>query len=306
MQNKMRMASMPIFACTASLMLVLCLPSTSSAQRFGGARGGHSGFSGAMSSGTHFSSGSSFHGPGGSFRPSTSFNSSFGGGSFRPSSSLGGSFGSRHYYSGSYYHRPYYRCYGGSSFFFGLSFGGYYPYYYDPFWYPGYAYYPYPLYRTVYVDEPVYVETRYRESDHRYGDDDYYLHRRYSAAKPDIAVTDAVADIERGFLNGDCTLIERHIDTKESIRIYARDRSAKSIKGSEYANMTRDAFKDMKTISYHLDRVQPAGSGTWSCSGIHVIRAENGDEKRFEVNFVLRKEGGDHWVITEAGASAAR
>jgi hypothetical protein len=298
-QKMMRQASIRWIGCVAFLMLLLCMPRTSSAQRGGGgSHGGHSGFS----SGTHFGAGTSFHSSGGgtSFRPSSSFGGS---GGFRSGSSFGGSFSGRSFHSGGLFHDSF-RFRPRNSFFFGFSFGGYYPYYYDPFWYPGYSYYPYPVYRTVYVDEHAYVERRYRD-DIKYGDDDYYLHRRYSSIRPDIAVTDTIADIEKAFLNGDGALLERHVDTKESIRIYARDRSSKSLKASEYIDMTRDAFKDMKTVSYHLDRVQPAGNGVWSASGIHVLRAENGDEKRFEVNFVLRKAG-DRWIIVEAGASATR
>src|SRR5437899_3298616 len=102
MQTKMRMASMPLFACAASLMLLLCPPRSASAQR-GGAHGGHSGFAGSVSGGTHFSPSSSFHGSGGSFRPSTSFHGSIGGGIVRPSSSFSGSIGGRYYHSGSFY-----------------------------------------------------------------------------------------------------------------------------------------------------------------------------------------------------------
>jgi hypothetical protein len=292
----MRAASAGIVACAASLALALCLPVTSLAQRGGmGARGGHFGFSGSsFGGGSHFSTGGSFHG-------------SIGGGGFRPSGISRNTFVGGNFHSGGFFHKSF-RHHSGTSFFFGLSFGGYYPYYpyyYDPFWYPDYAYYPYPAYRTVYVDEPVYVERRYRGPDEKYGDDEYYLHRRYSSAKPEVALSDAVADIETAFLKGDAPLLERHIETRDSIRIYARDRSTKSVKGSEYFEMTRDAMKDMKTVSYHLDRIQPAGGGAWSASGIHVLRAENGDEKRFEVNFVFRKTG-DRWVIAEAGASAIR
>ena len=271
-QNRLRKASFGVFACAALILLLQSLPRTSSAQFLNlGVRTRHFGFSGST-----FLGGSHFNRPSGFFRGG--FSSGFHGG---------------------------YRYPRRSSFFFGLSYGSYYPYYYDPFWYPGYATYPYPVYRTVYVDEPAYVERRYREPEYLRGDDDYYLHRKYSSTKPEPGISEVVADIEQAFVKGDCGLLERHIETKDSIRIYSRDRSNKTVKGSEYVGMTRDAMKDMKTVSYKLDHIQEAGRGTWSAAGIHVIKAENGDEKKFDVNFLLRKSG-DRWIIVEAGASSVR
>ena len=42
-----------------------------------------------------------------------------------------------------------------------------------------------------------------------------------------------------------------------------------------------------------------------TASGVHVLKAENGDEKRFDVNFVLKKSD-SRWIIVEAGATAIR
>ncbi len=242
-----------------------------SAQFFSlGSRNHHSGFSGGFGS-HHFSHGTSFFG-------------SFG---FRPShnSFLSFSFGNCY---------PYY---------------SYYPYYsnfYDPF-YCSPAYYP--VYRTVYVDDrPSYVERdRYDRSTPGAvrGDDDYYLYRRPSPLKRDPSLSDAVSDIEAAFAKDDSALLERHVDAAATISVRGREKSAKSLKGSEYLEITRGALKEMKTVSYKLDSVDLVREGEARVYGIHTLKTDKGDEKRFEVSFLLKKID-EKWMIVEAGASAAR
>jgi hypothetical protein len=197
-----------------------------------------------------------------------------------------------------------------SSFFLGLSFGNYYPFYpYYSYYSPYYDPFYYPIYRTAYVDErPVYIE---RDSYDRRspgavrGDDDYYLYRRPSPLKRDAALADAVSDIEKGFLTDDIALIERHVESGGTISVRSRDRSAKSLKAAEYLEMTRGAVKEMKTVSYKLDSVDLVRDGEARVYGTHTLKMDNGDEKRFEVSFLLKRRE-DKWWIVEAGAGAVR
>lgn len=257
--------------------------------------------------------GHTFGGHAGSFTPShSSIGSSFigHGSTFGAHGSSIGSHGSTFFGHGSSFfdHGARFVHHGGShtSFFFGLSFGypyyyGYYPYY-DPFYYPVY----YPIYRPVYVeDRPVYVEPDRRSPGAVHGDDDYYLYRRPSPLKRDQALADAVADIERAFANDDVMLLERHVDSGANILVRSRDRDGKSIKGGEYLDMTRGALHEMKTVSYKLDSVVLVRDGEARVNGVHVLKMENGDERRFDVHFLLKRHD-DKWFIAEAGAGGAR
>jgi hypothetical protein len=225
-----------------------------------------------------------------------------------------GGFGSHHFshgtsFFGSFGFRPSYNS------FLSFSFGNCYPYYdyypyysrfSDPFYYsPSY----YPAYRTVYVDDrPIYVE---RDGYDRRtpgavrGDDDYYLYRRPSPLKRDPSLSDALSDIEAAFTKDDPVLLERHVDAAATISVRGREKSAKSLKGSEYLEMTRGAIAEMKTITYKLDSVDLVREGEARVYGIHTLKTDKGDEKRFEVSFLLKKID-DKWMIVEAGAGAAR
>lgn len=227
---------------------------------------------------------------------------------------------SRHFGFGhSSWWRPSHFRYGGSRFSLSLgfgfgSFGGYWysPAYYAPAYYwPSYydsVYYAAPVRPAVIYDVYPDAERDYRSYERttpprpsRAEDEenDYYLYRK-PTPKPEPALKSAVEDIEDAFRTGDTALLERHIRLSEQIPILVGDRITRRVTGEEYVKMTRGALAEMKTASYKLTRIEPASGGNWRAVGTHVVRTEDGKDKTYEVQFILRKSG-DTWLIDEVG-----
>jgi hypothetical protein len=221
--------------------------------------------------------------------------------------------GFRHFGHGGFDHD---RFHGHSNFFFGIDVGFGYPLY-DPFYYPYYPYYSYPypypyaIPDPYYVDPPVYMAPAPAyvpappRRDYRSGDDDYYLYRRPASSQPkDPGLTQAVADIEIGFRTGDIAQVEKHVLADEKLTVRSAGHAEQSMDGGAYLDRTRDAFKEMKTVRYELDRFSPAGEGAWKVEGTHVLRRDDGTERRYHVHFLLKRHG-DMWMIAEVGADPA-
>lgn len=146
----------------------------------------------------------------------------------------------------------------------------------------------------------------------RGSDEDYYLNRRSptksqvpSALRKDPSLAQAVADIEKAFRTGDIEPLAKHIAVSGPLTVQSQGRERHKIAASDYLDMTRDAFKNMTTVSYKLDQVEPASNGGWLAYGTHVLKVEDGSEKTFNVGFVLTKKD-DNWIITEVSGDPAK
>ncbi|HZO86864.1 MAG TPA: hypothetical protein VFB38_00890 [Chthonomonadaceae bacterium] len=137
---------------------------------------------------------------------------------------------------------------------------------------------------------------------------DYYLYkppRRSAVPSQEPGLKQAISEIETAFRNGDIVPLERHILPTKTLTVTARGRAPYSLTGRAYLDQTRAAFKEMGTVRYDLDQVEPAGENAWSVSGTHVLRSKEGKTQQFRVGFVLKKQG-DTWIITEASAAPIR
>jgi hypothetical protein len=193
-------------------------------------------------------------------------------------------------------------------FFFGLSFGFPYYGYYPPVYYaPDYYYYPaYPP-KVVYNVYPDYRPS-YAPPSRKAGRDDadeYYLNRRPSPLRQDTALAQAVNDIQTAFRTGDITPLEPHVIAADKLIVQSQGRTRRTLTGSEYLDMTREALKEMHTVRFMLDQVEPGSNGAQLVYGTHVLRGDDGKEKVFRVSFVLKKSA-DKWIITEVSADPAK
>lgn len=138
-------------------------------------------------------------------------------------------------------------------------------------------------------------------------DGDYYLNarRRPSELERDPTLARAVSDIETAFRTGDIGPLTDHIDAKDTLTLQTQGRTRRRVAASEYLDMTAEALKVLKTARYTLNKVEPASNGAWMVTGTHVLHGEDGAEKTFDVGFVLKRRG-DHWMIAEVTARAAR
>ena len=136
----------------------------------------------------------------------------------------------------------------------------------------------------------------------------YYLHQKprpKTLVEKDPTLSQAVADIERAFRNGDLRPLESHIVARENLALSSKGHSRKSITGETYLELTRDALANLKTTKFELPNAEPASNGAVMVYGTHVIRAEDGKSVAFSVSFVLKKRG-EQWFITEVSADPAK
>jgi len=139
--------------------------------------------------------------------------------------------------------------------------------------------------------------------------DDYYLNRKPSPLRSEPGLAQAVADIETAFRTGNSALLEKHLDPAEKLTIQSLGHTRRPLDVAQYAEMTRDALRVMKTVRYDLNHVEPGSNGAWMVYGTHVVRGESGGDQTFNVGFVLNKKqdkGSEKWIITEVSADPAR
>lgn len=138
-------------------------------------------------------------------------------------------------------------------------------------------------------------------------DDDYYLNAKpkaKGATEKDPALSEALRDIASAFISGNISLLEKHVASSGTIVLQNKGRTRQTMTVVNYLEMTRDAVKTMKTVSYTLPNVEPASNGATMVYGTHVLRTEDGATRTFNVGFVLKKTG-DKYMITEVGADPA-
>jgi len=138
---------------------------------------------------------------------------------------------------------------------------------------------------------------------------DYYLNRKPSPLQKEPGLAQAVRDIETAFRNGDIRLLEKHLDTNGSLTLMSMGRTRRQLDVAAYIGMTKDAFANIRTVSYTLDKVEPASGGAFLAYGTHVLKGENGNQT-YNVGFVLKKTtdatGGERWLVTEVSADPAK
>lgn len=139
-------------------------------------------------------------------------------------------------------------------------------------------------------------------------DNGYYLHRKPKPKTPldnDPALAEAVQDLENAFRTNNPGLLEKHLNVSEQLTLQARGRSRTPLSAANYLLMTREAMKEMKTVRYDLDKIEPASGGAWLVYGTHILRTEDGKDKQFNVAFVLKKRG-EAWMVAEVSADVTR
>ena len=179
---------------------------------------------------------------------------------------------------------------------------GYYVYQYTP----GYSYPPVYYYygswpyirgdRVVYVERPTvrYVEVPIAVN---YDNHDYYL-----SAPSGGFVGRALSDIRQAWNTEDIGLIERHVSAEDKIAVYLKGEYSYSVGARDYLDMTRDAMRQVETVSFEFTRVNKRASDEAAAYGRHEYVNEEGDKKVVYVTYTLHKHG-TNWIITEVGSS---
>lgn len=147
----------------------------------------------------------------------------------------------------------------------------------------------YPQYATNYTqfDAPQYQAT--------YNQNNYYVNSPQAAddidsggapaqqavksAYDEDTYQAAFADIEQAWTTGDVELIRKHLrDNDTKINVLINRKYSYSISSADFSQITRDAMKNLSTISFKFTRLRKAKNGDITAYGVHVYQTgDNSD-----------------------------
>jgi hypothetical protein len=122
------------------------------------------------------------------------------------------------------------------------------------------------------------------------------------APTKDAALDGTLADIATAWTGGNVQKLAAHIQSDSKIAVYLRGRYQYSLDSSDYLDMTRDALRNTKTVSFTLDNVERKQDGLYTVTGKHVYKDERGRDITVNVTYVLKKDG-DQYYITQVGTA---
>ncbi len=132
-----------------------------------------------------------------------------------------------------------------------------------------------PTYTVTYNQTNYYVTNEARAGDISQGGE--AAQAAVKRAYPADSFQAAFADIERAWDNGDVTLLKKHLrsdDTKISVSLSSAYKY--SLNSSDFAQITRDAFDRLNTVSFKFTALQRAKNGDVTAYGTHVYQPEGG------------------------------
>jgi len=141
---------------------------------------------------------------------------------------------------------------------------------------------------------PVYTYTEVPVQDYGNG---YYLSPGQTSG-----LDAATEDLKAAWANGNMDLIARHIDPNAKVAVYMNGGYLYSLSGTDFSNMTRDAMKHIRTVSFTIDKVEQRSDGAYTLTGTHQFYDVNEKLKTVAVDFTLSQMGGK-WIIVAAGSS---
>lgn len=213
---------------------------------------------------------------------------------------------------------------------YGVTYPSPYAFYVDLF--PSYislsvGYYSPPQY--VFVPVPLYTNTGLYRGWRQDDVDDYYLNReadrlrereqeldarerelneRERKAREDREVrkdrdlTIAADDIARAWQDKDIQLLAKHTRRDVRIAVYLRGKYQYSLDTTDYLDMTRDAFRSGKTLTFKLDKTERKQKDIYLLTGRHTFRNKDGEDRTIFLSYVVEKMDNDY-IITQVGTA---
>ncbi|HEX5324028.1 MAG TPA: nuclear transport factor 2 family protein, partial [Capsulimonadaceae bacterium] len=117
---------------------------------------------------------------------------------------------------------------------------------------------------------------------------------------------EAFADIESAWLNGDIDPIRKHLKNDDiKIAVSLKGKYAYSIASSDWADITRDAFDHLQTVSFQftLLRFQKNGDITGYATHVYTSATKDGDKQdTMYLAYTLRHRN-NLWYIVSVNTS---
>lgn len=198
--------------------------------------------------------------------------------------------GGRYYYNVPGYTSPFW--YGFWGFGLGLALGSAYRPYYSPFVDYGFPYVYSPS--IVVTQVPTYSYTEVPRYSYGGG---YYLSPGYQTG-----LTEAIADIRKGWTDGREDLLLKHVPADRQVQVYINGEYSYSLPSSDYTSMVRDAMGRVRTVAFTITGVERRSDGAYLVRARHDFRDINDQYKERNVSYTLAPEEGS-WVIAAVGSS---
>ena len=178
--------------------------------------------------------------------------------------------------------------------------GGTYPSVYSTYTgFPPYIYNPGVVYQTlaqpVYLTDPLpFNPPQYQVT---YNQTNYYVTSEDKAAEiedggapakkavhqayPADSYQAAFADIERAWTDGNLDLLKNHLRSSDTkVSVFLSSKYKYSLNSSDFAQITRDAFDRLDTVSFQFTRLRKAKNGDVTAYGKHVYRVASSGQGR--------------------------
>lgn len=156
--------------------------------------------------------------------------------------------------------------------------------------------------RHVYIDLPIIII----DDGDRYYTNDYYLADwRYRS------LSEALRDIRRGWETGNVDLLMDHVRRNSRIDVYLNNEYSYTVDARDYEEMTYDAMKTIRTVSFKFTKVRQRDSREAVAYGEHTYYDDfgyyygGGIRKTVHVSYTLSRDGNE-WYITEVGFGHSR
>lgn len=157
--------------------------------------------------------------------------------------------------------------------------------YYDPWYYP-YDGFFYRYYGPYII----------REREYYFGGWPYHYDRPDPQEEAEESANEALRNIERGWRESRYALIARHVDDDESIAILHDGNDSHAMTAREFRALTVQAFEDVQTVRFRFFETQMVRTTQCVADGEHVFIGPDGEERRVELQYTLRKKG-RRWYI---------
>jgi len=202
-----------------------------------------------------------------------------------------------------YYRVYYYQC---APFYYPYDY--WYVHYYANYYYPYYFGRPYAV-----IAFPIFTE-RYHRVDccPRYdGGVWYYYDRQYDGYDHKYpyltnypgTLGRALRDIQQAWYEEEIGYLVPHVDEREEIRIYRGDRYTHDLGGSEFLDLTLDAFDQIETDYLRYTEIQRIRGGGWArAHGKHLFWDADGEVRTVYLSYLLERVSdrhGEEWVLRE-------
>ncbi len=188
---------------------------------------------------------------------------------------------------------------------------GYYPFYSNAYtygdtsWSPYYYYGCAPRYISntgIYVAQPTSGFLALKSVNS--AANNYYLVKSVALAMNPMQAQ-AARDIEDCWLTDNLAPLAAHTNRNDRIAVYLDGKYRYSIAPGDYLDLTHDAQRTLKTLSYHLDMVATPARGVIVLQGEHIYVDHKNVKHTVIVSYALRQQG-RNYIISEVGVSTAK